>query len=168
MIEIRLATQADDVQVGELLVRAFVASYAKKMPHVRITEQRKVDLRDTAGKRAAAMVWVADDGGKIVGTVSLWLPGSKGSEAWRADAGDLRHLAVDASVKGQGVSGRLIAAAENEARARGAKAMCLHVRRGAVGVAGVYSRRGYQRYPEGDLDLLPDVFLEAMILMLGE
>jgi hypothetical protein len=37
----------------------------------------------------------------------------------------------------------------------------LHVRRGAVGVANLYRRRGYERVESADLDLLPLVFLEA-------
>jgi len=40
------------------------------------------------------------------------------------------------------------------------------VRRGAVGVRALYEARGYQRRPEGDLDLRPEIFLEAFLLPL--
>ena len=75
-------------------------------------------------------------------------------------------MAVAASAQGQGVSTMLIDVAEAWARSQGAATVCLHVRRGAVGVRGVYERRGYVADPSGDRDLLPDVYLEALFLEL--
>jgi predicted N-acetyltransferase YhbS len=163
---IREAAPADDAAVGELLVRAFVDSYARKLPEVVVGPQRKAALRDVAGKRAVAKVWVAEEHGEIAGTVALWPPGAEGSEAWLPRAFDLRHLAVAQTQRGTGLSGRLLDTAEGYARGAGGEAVCLHVRRGAIGVAHLYSKRGYARMPEGDLDLLPEVFLEAYALRL--
>ena len=162
MIQIREATQADDAAIGELLVRAFLTNYARELPEVVITEERKGDLRAVASKRAVAKVWVAERDREIVGAIALWPVGSKGSEAWLPNAVDVRHLGVDASVQGKGVSTQLIETAEAWARASGAKTSCLHVRRGAKGVRRVYEQRGYVRDPSGDLDQLPHVFLEAL------
>ena len=53
-VRIREAVAADDAAVGELLVEAFVSRYARKMPEVVVTPQRKDELRDVAGKRAVA------------------------------------------------------------------------------------------------------------------
>lgn len=163
---IREAVEADDAAIGELLVRAFVDAYSVKMPEVVVSDQRKADLRDVKGKRAVAKVWVADEDGEIAGTVALWPPGASRSEAWLPGAFDLRHLAVSAAHKGKNLSGQLMDTAEGYARAAGGRAICLHVRRGAEGVARLYLARGYQRAPEGDLDLLPEVFLEAYWLSL--
>ncbi len=163
---VRLAQPPDDDAVGELLVRAFVEQYAVKLPEVAVSDARKADLRAVAAKRALATVWVAEFGGRVVGTVASWAPGASGSEAWLPNAVDLRHLAVDASVRGQGVSGRLLDAAEAHARTLGASHVCLHVRRGALGVQRLYAARGYVRTPAGDLDKRPEVFLEAMVLAL--
>jgi predicted N-acetyltransferase YhbS len=163
---IREAVEADDAAIGDLLVRAFVDTYARKLPDVVVGEQRRADLRAVANKRAVARVWVEDEGGRITGTVALWPPGAPGSEAWLPNAYDLRHLAVDGSRRGSGLANRLCDTAESYARARRASAVCLHVRREAVGVAKLYVARGYQRAPEGDLDLLPEVFLEAYSLKL--
>ncbi|HEY1089224.1 MAG TPA: GNAT family N-acetyltransferase [Archangium sp.] len=160
---IREAQARDDVAVGELLVEAFVSTYAVKLPEVRVTEQRKKDLRDVASKRAVAKVWVAEHEGRVVGTVALWPPGSRGSESFVPGHADLRHLAVDASHRGGAVSGSLLDAAEAWAR-RSHQGVCLHVRRGALGVARLYESRGYVRRAEGDLDYLPEVFLEAYVL----
>lgn len=163
---IREAVEADDAAVGDVLVRAFVDQYAVKMPDVVVSEQRRADLRDVKAKRAVAKVWVAEEGGVIAGTVAMWPPGSPRSEAWLPGAFDLRHLAVAASHRGRGLSSQLLDVAEGYARAAGGRAICLHVRRGAKGVAELYVKRGYRRAPEGDLDLLPEVFLEAYWLSL--
>lgn len=162
---LREAEPRDDVAIGELLVDAFVLTYARKMPEVTVTEPRKADLRDVAAKRAmGAKIWVAEREGVVVGTVTVWPPGAPRSEAWVKDAADLRQLAVSGSARGGGVSKLLMDKAEGWARAQGYAGVCLHVRRGAAGVRGVYEKRGYLRRPEGDLDLLPDVFLEAFYL----
>jgi predicted N-acetyltransferase YhbS len=161
---IRLAEAKDDVAVGNLLVDAFVISYAKKMPWVVVTEERKTDLRAVAKKRAQARVFVAEHpilG--IVGTVALFPPGAEGSEAWIPTASDLRHLALNPHHKVPGASAALMKQAEDEAWRLGSTAVCLHVRRGADGVAGVYTKRGYVRAPEGDMSY-PTVELDGFIL----
>lgn len=160
----REAVAADDAAIGEVLVAAFVETYAQKMPHVTVTEGRKQSLMAVAQKRAVARVWVAELEGRVVGTVSLWPVGAEGSEAWIAGAADLRHLAVAPGFHGRGISAALMDTAERFAFASGAEAICLHVRRGAEGVARLYQGRGYVRRPEGDLDKLPEVFLDAYAL----
>lgn len=161
---VREATPADDAQIGELLVAAFIETYARKMPEVLVTERRKQELRAVAEKRAVARVWAAELERRVVGTVALWPPGAAGSEAWLPNAADLRHLAVAPGHHGLGISRALMDTAEAAAWELGADAICLHVRRGAHGVARLYMGRGYVRQPEGDLDFLPDVFLEAYVL----
>ena len=83
---------------------------------------------------------------------------------WLPEACDLRHLAIDPSAQGRGLSKPLLDEAERRARELGAKYICLHVRRGNKGVAALYLGRGYVRAPEGDLDL-PEVLLDAYYLV---
>lgn len=161
---IREAMPADDTAIGEVLIAAFVETYARKMPEVTVTEGRKQSLRAVAHKRSVARVWVAELEGRIVGTVSVWPVGAPGSEAWLPNAADLRHLAVAPGFHGRGISRMLMETAERFAFDSGAKAICLHVRRGAEGVARLYRDRGYVRRPDGDLDHLPEVFLEGYVL----
>ncbi len=167
VIRIRLAEPRDDGAVGELLVRAFIEKYSQKMPEVRITDGRKASLRAVAAKRSVATVWVAEREGQVVGTVAMFAAGAAGNEGWLPGAFDLRHLAVDAIARGQGVAALLIDTAETWARARGAVVICLHVRRGAQGVRRLYEERGYVADPVGDIDQLPDVYLEALALRLS-
>jgi GNAT superfamily N-acetyltransferase len=163
---IREARPEDDAIIGELLVDAYVTQYAKKMPEVVYTEERKRALRDVASKRAVATVLVAEVDGEVAGTVALFPPGAPGSEAWTPRTADLRHLATAVRYHGTGLGRPLLDAAESLARQWGVEAIALHVRRGVRGVAEMYRRRGYVRTPEGDLDDLPRVFLEAYLLRL--
>ncbi|MFT3837607.1 MAG: GNAT family N-acetyltransferase [Myxococcaceae bacterium] len=164
MIVVREAAAQDDFAVGELLVSAFEETYRVKMPEVTMSNQRRAQLRAVEEKRKVAKVWVALLDDKVIGTVAVWPPGAPGSEAWVAGAADLRHLAVDTRHRKSEASKLLLDEAEKWAREHGASAVCLHVRRGVEGVARLYLNRGYQRVPSGDLDKLPDVFLEAFVL----
>jgi len=162
---IREARPEDDAAIGELLVDAYITQYAKKLPEVVYTEERKRTLRDVAAKRAVASVLVAEVDGEVAGTVALFPPGAPDSEAWTPNTADLRHLATLVRYHGQGLSRPLLDAAEALARKWGVDAVALHVRKGNVGVARMYMQRGYVRTPEGDL-VLPEVSLEAYLLRL--
>ncbi|MBY0371372.1 GNAT family N-acetyltransferase, partial [bacterium] len=63
--------------------------------------------------------------------------------------------------RGSGLSLKLMETAERQAREWQAKWICLHVRRGATGIAAYYERQGFVRDPKGDFDRLPEVFLQA-------
>ncbi|HYI02326.1 GNAT family N-acetyltransferase [Hyalangium sp.] len=162
---LREARPEDDAAIGELLVDAYITQYAKKMPEVVYTEDRKRALRDVANKRAISTVLVAEVDGEVAGTVALFPPGAPGSEAWTPNTADLRHLATGVRYHGTGLSRPLLDAAESLARQWEVDAIGLHVRRGVQGVARMYMGRGYVRTPEGDLDLSV-VFLEAYLLRL--
>ena len=164
---IREARPEDEVRIGELLVDAFLTVYARKMPEVRYDDARKKELRDVAAKRGRAVVLVAEIDGRVEGTVSLFKPGAEGSEAWLPGAADLRHLAVDPRLHGRGVSKPLLDRAEAVARDEWkASAICLHVRRGAAGVARLYQSRGFVREPAGDIEKTT-VYLEAYVLRIA-
>ncbi|MCP3136972.1 GNAT family N-acetyltransferase [Pyxidicoccus xibeiensis] len=162
---VREARPEDDAVVGELLVEAFITQYAKKLPEVVYTEQRKAELRDVAARRKVATVLVAEVDGEVVGTVALLPPGAEGSEAWLPNSADLRGLATSVRHHGSGLGKPLLDAAEALARKWNMDAVCLHVRKGAEGVARMYMKRGYVREPVGDMSL-PSVFLEAYVLRL--
>jgi ribosomal protein S18 acetylase RimI-like enzyme len=166
-VRVRLARPEDDAALGEILVAGFVTAYACKMPHVVVSDRRKAELRDVAGKRTLATVLVAELDGRVAGTVTIWRPGSPQSEAWLPNAADLRQLAADPAAQGKGLSKPLLDEAERIAREDWrVSAICLHVRRGNVGVARLYMSRGYVREPQGDL-VLPEVELDAYALRFG-
>ncbi|TMA27903.1 MAG: GNAT family N-acetyltransferase [Deltaproteobacteria bacterium] len=163
-VKVRLARPEDDERLGEILVSGYVTAYARKMPQVVLSDRRKAELREVGKKREQATVLVAELEGRVVGTVTLWKKGAPQSEAWLPDAADLRHLAIDPALQGKGLSRALLDEAERIAREEWRlSAVCLHVRRGNIGVAKLYRSRGYVREPEGDLDL-PEVELDAYAL----
>lgn len=163
-LKVRLARPEDDDAVGEILVDGYVTAYARKMPQVVVGERRRAELRDVAGKRQEATVLVVEHEGRVAGTVAIWKPGSPKSEAWLPNAADLRHLAVDPKLQGKGLSKALLDEAERIAfRDWKVAAICLHVRRGNLGVARLYQSRGYLRSPNGDL-VYPEVELDAYVL----
>ena len=165
-IAIRGATPADDGPVGDLLVEAYQSQYALKMPDVVLPEGRITDLRDQASRRAIATVLVGEEEGVVVGTVALYRWGAPTSEAWIPGAVDLRLLAVAASHRGRGVAEKMLDETERLGREWEAPALSLHVRRGAEGVARLYTRRGYERDPSGDIDHSSALFLDAYVLPL--
>jgi len=163
-VRVRLAEPRDDQALGEILVAGYVTAYARKMPQVVVGDARRATLRDVAAKRNVATVLVAELDGRVAGTVAVGKPASPESEAWVANAADLRHLAVAPDLQGRGLSRPLLDEAERIAREDWkVDAICLHVRRGNQGVARLYQSRGYLRAPSGDLTY-PEVELDAYIL----
>lgn len=79
---------------------------------------------------------VAEVDGKVVGYVCV---------LFRAGAGVARiySIAVDPAYRGRGVAQRLIAAAEQTARARGARSLRLEVRASNMAALGLYERAGF-------------------------
>ena len=159
-LHIRIARPEDDAAIGDLLVSSFEARYAKKLPEVKYTDERRRELRDVASKRAQGPVLVAELAGEVVGTVTVYPPGVRLSEAWRPRMADLRALAVHTGHFGKGFAQPLLDVAEQLAWAWEVDFIGLHVRRGVHGVARLYEKRGWIRAPEGDMNL-PTVFLEA-------
>mgnify|MGYP000999448513 CR=1 FL=1 len=160
-VVVREATSADSERVGELLVDSFVSTYGKKMPEVVVTEARKDDLRDVETKRIHECVLVADLGGRIVGTVTVYRPHSPRSRTWQPSAAEIRYMAVASDVQGKGVAESLIREALHRAWSWRAKELTLHVRRGATGVVRFYERLGWKREPKGDRDERPVIYLEG-------
>jgi GNAT superfamily N-acetyltransferase len=71
---------------------------------------------------AAAEVWVAELAGRLVGTVTWCPPGSQYREiASRDDQAEFRMLAVDPTVRRQGVARALVDACLARARADGSR-----------------------------------------------
>ena len=91
-IQISFARPEHDFEVGELLVRSFVESYAREMPEVVVDVARKKYLRDVAPKRIDTKLLVATIEDKLVGTVCLYPPDYVDNKSWIKDAYDLRQF----------------------------------------------------------------------------
>lgn len=166
MITLRLAEEADDDAVGELLVRAFDTQNSAKMPGVISSPERYADLRNRAQKRREATVLVGEVDGSLAGTITLCRWGAPGNEAWVDGAAALRYLAIEPRFAGKSLSTIFLKEAKKLAESWQAPAICLRVRRGADGVQRLYTLHGWERDHRGDLDLLPEIYLNGFILSL--
>jgi ribosomal protein S18 acetylase RimI-like enzyme len=166
MCRVRVSGPADDAALATLLVDTFVSTYAHKLPHVVVSPGRRADLSAIAPRRAHGEVLVAEIQRELVGTVTVLRPGFPGTRAWTANTAELRYLAVDPRFQGRGHSRALLDRAVALARGWGAATVCLHVRREAEAVARLFRSYGFIRDAGGDVDLLPEVFLEAYRLAL--
>lgn len=94
-----------------------------------------------SGKRDDCFVHVAkDEGGRVQGVSMVTLRPELLS---RAPSAHLEVLVVAGDAEGRGVGGSLLAAAEEEARQRGALSMSLHVFARNRRARKVYERAGY-------------------------
>jgi putative acetyltransferase len=85
-------------------------------------------------------LWVAEDGGRLVGSVGLVPAAADGGVA-------LRTLYVARRARRQGLGGRLVDLAEAEAQTRGATFVELWTDTRFLDAHRLYERRGYQRGP---------------------
>ena len=160
---LRHESDSDHIQIGELLVLSFVEMYARKMPEVVVSEERKNELRDIAGKRAFGETWVLVREREIAGTFFLVKPTAAYPEKWLPRSALLKHLAVEERFRGQGLTQIMLQQCVTLAKSWNAESITLTVRKGAHGVAGTYARYGFVRDPRGDAKL-PTVELEGYIL----
>lgn len=85
----------------------------------------------------SARVWVAVQGGAIVGDVILLLRAG-------ADFGRVYSVVVAPAARGQGLGDRLIATAERAARAEGRSRLRMEVRADNTAARSLYAKRGYR------------------------
>jgi len=149
-ISLRQATPADDIAVAELLTHTFISTYREKLPAVLTSEERKRELRDVGSRRRQGHVCVAELGYRTIGSFSLIHPESEASEAWGPHGATLRCVAIDPEFHGLALSELLLNESDRIAKAWGARAIYLHVQKGASKVAILYQRHGYVRDAAGD------------------
>lgn len=161
-MSLSVARPEEDEEIGELLVRSFVETYAREMPEVVVGAGRLRELRDVKKIRTDAILLAWRTGARVAAVCAVYPPGFVEGKAWIPHASELRFMAVHPDFQSKGIASPLLESALRTAREKqGAHVMCLHVRRGAHGVARFYTCHGFKRDPQGDRDLLPEIFLEA-------
>jgi GNAT superfamily N-acetyltransferase len=154
-MELRRASAEEHDRVGELTVRAYEAfTLGPADPYV-------ARLRDAASRAEGAELWVAVEGGRLLGSVTYCPPGSPWREIGRDDEGEFRMLAVDPAARGAGAGTALAALCEERAREQGAVGMALSTLAEMTDAHRIYVRLGYSRDPGRDWSPLPGVDLLA-------
>lgn len=155
-MRIRLAGPEDLDAVGEVTVAAFA-------PHTRGPGDPYVErLRDAATRAAEAELWLAEDDGEVLGTVTTCPPGSPWRELAEDGEGEFRMLAVSPAAQGRGVGDALVRHVLEHYRAGGAHAVVLSSLASQTAAHRLYARHGFTRLPHRDWDPLPDVHLLAL------
>jgi len=138
---------------GEVLIEAF--------------EEYRVEQRDVRSRLADSQLIVAEEGGRIVGTVTFYPPGSeKKGENWPLGWAAIRLLAVHPDARGKGVGRELTDECLRRARAMGAPVMGLHTADIMAVAQAMYERMGFTRYPENDFPITDDFVVVAYTLPL--
>jgi ribosomal protein S18 acetylase RimI-like enzyme len=155
-VTVRPARPEELTDAGELVAAAYLADGV-----VRPGDPYLDDLRDAAGRARDSVVLVADDGGRLVGTVT-WCPGGSSHREVAADGeGEFRSLGVAPSDRGRGVGELLVRACLARAVAEGYSAIALSSAEWMGAAHRLYTRLGFRRTPERDWRPFPDVPLLA-------
>lgn len=119
--------------------------------------QRK--LADSAGRATQAELWVALDGDRILGSVTLCPPGSPWRQIAGPGEGEFRMLAVDPAAQGEGVGAALVQHVLDRCRAAGDHSVVLSTSTEMLTAHRMYARLGFNRLPARDWSPVPGVEL---------
>ena len=161
-IEIREVLPGEYEDTGGLTQRAY-AEYAR--PGDPRWDNYFGVLADVAGRAGFATVLVAVAGGRIVGTATVELDRTiDGTGGLPPGQANLRLLAVDPGARGRGVGRRLVEACVQVARRAGKEIVTLHTTEQMVAAQRIYRTLGFRRDLSGDVELHPDLVLQAFRL----
>ena len=124
------------MQVRPARDEAEVAAALALREHVFCAEQGVSRAAERDGLDPGALHVVAIEDGRVLGTFRLLFDG---------DLARLGRMAVERSARGRGVGADMLAEADRQATARGARRIVLHAQERA---RSVYARAGYQ--PKGE------------------
>ena len=158
---VRRARPEDLAEVGRITVEAYqhdghLASHADYL----------VELADAATRAREAELWVAEDDGVVVGSVTYCLPGTPFAELSQDDEGEFRMLSVAAQARGRGVAEALVRACIQRSRELGHRALVLCSMKEMATAHRLYHRLGFERLPARDWSPVAGVDLKAFILPL--
>lgn len=108
------------------------------------------EIEDVAGRDASAEVLVAEQAGRILGSVTIPRPGERQLSDSAEDEMDVRLLGVSPEARGTGLGAILMAHCAAVARARGLRGLSLHTGEQMLGAQRLYARLGFARVPERD------------------
>ena len=158
---------SDETGLQEALGAITVAAYVQLEPDI-VEHGYDAELRDVAGRVAAAEVLVALDGNEVLGGVT-YVPdaGSAMAEFTDPHAAGVRMLAVSEPARRRGVGEALTVACIDRARAGGRHRVILHSTPAMVAAHRIYKRLGFERDPGLDWEPEPGVHLLGFVLPLS-
>jgi predicted N-acetyltransferase YhbS len=140
---IRPAT-ADD---AEVVARLWTEAYVTGEPGGRAEPYVASDYTDAARR---GHVFVAEEGGEVVGAVVHYPAGTPGRATGGEDEAELSRLVVAASARRRGIGAALVELCGERAAAEGCEAIALWSRPWQMDAHRLYERHGYSRMPDRD------------------
>lgn len=140
---VRTARETDAVAVGILTEGVYAAGGWTDQDYSKT-------LLDGDSRIAHGLTYVVEQDQRIVGTVTLALPGSPLREVAGPGEGEVRMLAVHGAARGRGIGDTLMEVCENRTRSAGCEAIVLSTEESMTAAHRLYRRRGYRRQPERD------------------
>lgn len=151
-IEIRRWTNEDDIgRITEILHGAY-AQLADLGFQYHATWQGD-DV--TLSRLSKGISYLAVDGSKIVGTITLYVPPSVSGCSWydRGDVASFGQFGVDPTFQRFGIGTLLLDAVEAEARRRAVPNLALDTAEGAHHLIEMYNKRGFSFAGYADWDI---------------
>lgn len=154
-MHVRLATPADFHQIGEVTVTAYAEfTLGDGDPYV-------AKLRDAAARASQAELWLAEEAGQILGSVTRTPAGSPWREISMPGEGEFRMLAVAPAARGHGVGETLVRLMLDRCVADGDESVVLSSLAEMESAHRLYERLGFRRAPDRDWSPVDDVCLIA-------
>lgn len=153
-----IAAEPVDSPAGRAVLREYVADVVGAY-YGRPATEDEVDLEfgdGGADLRPPTGAFLVGRRGGVVG-------GCVGVRAWRPGIAELKRLYVRPALRGSGGAALLVAAAEERARAMGARALRLDTRSDLVAARGLYARLGYREIPAYNDEPYADHWFEKVL-----
>jgi predicted N-acetyltransferase YhbS len=166
---IRNARASDRAAIEAVTLSAY-EQYGVVMPPALWVRYRENIVSTLAAAPPGTQI-VAEEGGRIVGSVLLYPAGAKlgrpGGGSMNLALPEVRLLAVAPSARDQGLGALLMEECVRRARESGAEALTLHTADMMRAAMRLYERLGFRRTPELDFEPAPGVTAKGFRLDLS-
>ena len=162
MFELRLVRDDELTAVGELTLSAYHGD-----GFLEEDDEYAEELLDAAARARDAELWVAVEGGEVLGSVTFCTPDSPFAELSQPGEGEFRMLNVSPAARRRGVAEALVRRCIDRSRELGHHGVVLCSMQQMSSAHRLYERLGFQRLPERDWSPSYGVELLAYMLRLG-
>lgn len=144
--KIRRVRPEEYALVGKLVRAAYESEYELETDYL-------AEMEDTASRDTASTVLIAEEAGRILGSITIPNPGERQLPDSAPDEMDVRLLGVSAEARGKGIAKALMRHSAEVARDRGARRLVLHTGDQMVKAHRLYERLGFEQIPEREFTI---------------
>lgn len=158
-MQVRVATAHDHAAVADLTAGVYRGEGFSSADY-------EPALRDVTSRAASATVLVADDGGRVVGAVTVATRGGEWAEQSAPGEAVIRMLVVAPQARGTGTGEALVTVCLRVAREDGCSVVRLSSQEDMQAAHRLYERLGFVRTPNLDWRPVPELLLRTYGLVL--